>query len=93
MSLPEDNLLDRLLRANVVCKDCGDRYGKYSVGCSSTWMSTCGVCGEHKPITEVRDWGYLTKGINAEKAKIKEQSAAVAKAMEKDPIFQDILWD
>jgi hypothetical protein len=57
-------LLERLTQADVVCKDCGEKYGKYSVGCSSTWMGTCDVCGEEKGITEVRDWGYLTKGIN-----------------------------
>lgn len=72
------NLLNRLRQADVVCKDCGTKYGKYSVGCSSTWNGTCGVCGEDKPVTEVRDWGYLTKGIHAEKAKIKEQSLEVA---------------
>ena len=27
------------------------------------WEGTCDVCGETKPITEVRDWGYLGKGI------------------------------
>ena len=58
------NLKNRLMQADVVCKDCGEKYGKYSVGCSSTWMGTCGVCGEEKGVTEVRDWGYLTKGIN-----------------------------
>ena len=78
MSIPQDNLLTRLGRADVVCKDCGTKYGKYSVGCSSTWNGTCGVCGENKPVTEVRDWGYLTKGIHAERAKIKEQSLEVA---------------
>jgi hypothetical protein len=26
-------------------------------------MGKCNVCGEEKPITEVRDWGYLNKGI------------------------------
>lgn len=57
-------LLNKLLTADVVCRECGGKYGKYSVGCSSTWHGICGVCGEHKPVTEVRDWGYLTKGIN-----------------------------
>jgi hypothetical protein len=71
-------LLNKLLTADVVCKDCGTKYGKYSVGCSSTWGGTCGVCGEDKPVTEVRDWGYLTKGIKAEKAKIAGQSLEVA---------------
>ena len=55
---------EKLLCAEVVCRDCGDKYGKYSVGCSSMWLGTCDVCDEHKPVTEVRDWGYLTKGIN-----------------------------
>jgi hypothetical protein len=55
---------EKLLCAEVVCRDCGDKYGKYSVGCSSVWLGTCDVCDEHKPVTEVRDWGYLTKGIN-----------------------------
>jgi hypothetical protein len=58
------SLYQKLLTAEVICRDCGDKYGKYSVGCSSTWLGTCDVCDEHKPVTEVRDWGYLTKGIN-----------------------------
>jgi len=29
------------------------------------WTGTCHVCGERKPITEVRDYGYLQKGIDA----------------------------
>jgi hypothetical protein len=55
--------LGTLKNAEVVCKDCGSKYGTYSVGCSSTWLGKCNVCGEEKPITEVRDWGYLAKGI------------------------------
>jgi hypothetical protein len=64
--LPEemDAMTAEVLRdAEVVCKDCGSKYGHYSVSCSSTWMGKCNVCGEEKPITEVRDWGYLAKGI------------------------------
>jgi hypothetical protein len=64
--LPEemDAMTAEVLRdAEVVCKDCGDKYGTYSVGCSSTWMGKCNVCGKEKPITEVRDWGYLARGI------------------------------
>jgi hypothetical protein len=49
--------------AEVVCKDCGSKYGHYSVSCSSTWIGKCNVCGKDKPVTEVRDWGYLAKGI------------------------------
>jgi hypothetical protein len=61
-------LYEKLLTAEVVCRDCGSKYGKYSVGCSSTSMGICDVCEQDKPITEVRDWGYLTKGINELKA-------------------------
>jgi len=59
MSVGELELRD----AKVVCHDCGDKYGVYSVGCSSTWQGTCDVCGEVKGITETRDYGYLNKGI------------------------------
>ncbi len=59
----EKGLLKRLQDAEVVCKDCGSKYGKYSVGCSSTWEGKCNVCGETKGVTEIRDWGYLDKGI------------------------------
>jgi hypothetical protein len=71
-------LLNKLLSADVVCRDCGHKYGKYSVGCSSVWQGTCGVCGEDKPVTEVRDYGYLTKGIHELKGNVKEQSKEVA---------------
>ena len=56
--------VDTLKNADVVCKDCGCKYGHYSVSCSSTWMGKCNVCGKEKPITEVRDYGYLKKGID-----------------------------
>jgi hypothetical protein len=52
-----------LKNAQVVCKDCGSKYGTYSVGCSSTWQDKCDVCGETKGVTEVRDYAYLIKGI------------------------------
>jgi hypothetical protein len=55
---------DILKSAEVVCRDCGSKYGHYSVGCSSTWTGTCNVCGQEKSITEVRDWNYLKEGID-----------------------------
>ena len=72
------NLINRLTTADLVCADCGLKYGKYSVGCSSVWEGMCGVCGETKSVTEVRDYGYLQRGICAEKLKIKGQSKEVA---------------
>ena len=63
MSAENEVTADTLKNAQVICHDCGDRYGVYSVGCSSTWESKCNVCGQTKGVTEVRDYGYLTKGI------------------------------
>lgn len=57
------DLLHRLNSADVVCTECGMKYGKYSVGCSSMWEGTCDVCRQAKAVTEVRDFGYLGKGI------------------------------
>lgn len=83
-------LLNKLLTADVVCSECGQKYGKYSVGCSSVWNGTCGVCGEDKPVTEVRDYGYLTKGIRELKGEVKEQSKKVADYMlSVGPIMND----
>ena len=73
-----DNLLTRLTQADICCRDCGMKYGSYSVGCSSVWEAECDVCGERKPITETRDYGYLTKGINELRGNVKEQSKEVA---------------
>lgn len=58
------NLLKKLKNAVTVCHDCGNQYGDYSVGCSSTWQGKCGVCGQEKSVTETRDYGYLRKGIS-----------------------------
>jgi hypothetical protein len=49
--------------AEVTCHDCGNKYGTYSVGCSSTWEGKCDVCGEVKGITETRDYGYFAKTL------------------------------
>lgn len=68
-------LLKRLEQAYVCCKDCGTDYGIYSVGCSSTWTGVCGVCGETKPVTETRDWGYLYKGRTSIIAQLKKNSS------------------
>jgi hypothetical protein len=65
---PSDSLLEKLTQADICCRDCGLKFGVYSVGCSSTWIAECPICGETKSCTETRDWGYLTKGINELKA-------------------------
>ncbi len=59
----EKGLIQRLQDAEVTCHDCGKKYGKYSVGCSSTWEGKCDVCGETKGVTETRDYGYFAKTL------------------------------
>jgi hypothetical protein len=61
------------------------KYGKYSVGCSSVWEGTCNVCGEYKPVTETRDYGYLSKGISEVRAEI----AAIKELKSQKPIMTD----
>ena len=55
--------VNTLKNADVVCFDCGKKYGEYHDGVSSVWEGKCNVCGKTKRITEVRDFGYLQKGI------------------------------
>lgn len=61
-TLTPQELLKRLEQAYVCCKTCGLQYGVYSVGCSSSYMDTCQVCGEYKSVTETRDYAYLITG-------------------------------
>lgn len=56
-------LIKKLKNAYVTCFDCGNKYGVYSVGCSSVWEGKCDVCGENKSITETRDFAYFITGI------------------------------
>jgi len=65
------SLLKTLETAYKTCFDCGDKYGVYSVGCSSVYESKCNVCGEIKPITETRDFGYFITGIRKLKLEMK----------------------
>ncbi len=58
------NLINKLQNAYQCCKACGSKYGVYSVGCSSSWIGDCDVCGlENVSVTETRDYAYLMTGI------------------------------
>jgi len=64
MTKAEIQRLIKVLRnACVCCHQCGDKYGVYSVGCSSMWEGKCDVCGQTKIITETRDWAYFITGL------------------------------
>ena len=56
-------LIKKLKNAYQTCSDCGNKYGVYSVGCSSVWEGKCDVCGEIKNVTEARDYAYFVTGI------------------------------
>lgn len=65
-TIKNKSLKERLKQASYCCDECGDKYGTYSVGCSTFWIGICHVCGEEKQITETRDYGYLIKGLRQE---------------------------
>jgi hypothetical protein len=65
-------MIKTLNNASVCYHECGDKWGVYSVGCSSTWNGVCRVCGEEKPVTETRDYAYLITGIRKLKLQLKE---------------------
>lgn len=56
-------LIKRLERAYVCCAECGDKYGVYSVGCSSIWNDCCDICDKVGPVTEARDYAYFVTGL------------------------------
>ena len=67
-------MIKTLKNASECCNECGSKWGVYSVGCSSTWMGTCRVCGEEKRITESRDYAYFYTGIRRLQEQLKELS-------------------
>ena len=76
MTLKEKKaLLKKLENAYNTCFDCGDKYGVYSVGCSSIYESKCDVCGETKRITETRDFAYFITGIRKLKLEIQNEKS------------------
>jgi hypothetical protein len=76
MNLKEKKaLLKKLEQAGTSCKDCGAKYGVYSVGCSSSWNGKCGVCGEEKIVTESRDYAYFITGIRKLKLEIQNEKS------------------
>ena len=85
----EQTLITKLRGADLVCCDCGTKYGKYSVGCSTYHVGTCQVCGKTAPVTETRDFGYLQPGIDTEKLKIKGQSKEVAEYISSAEDYDD----
>ncbi|WJZ48222.1 hypothetical protein [Synechococcus phage DSL-LC02] len=76
MNLTEKKkLLKKLEQVGTTCFDCGDKYGVYSVGCSSVWNGKCGVCGEEKGVTESRDFAYFITGIRKLKLEIEHEKS------------------
>ena len=58
-------------QSNWVCADCGQLWGRWWEGetytgpthhCATYHVGKCDVCGEEKPVTEARDYGYLREG-------------------------------
>lgn len=47
---------------DVICSDCGKKYGKRSCGIATWYLDNCGVCGKYTSVTEPRDFGHLQDG-------------------------------
>lgn len=46
-------------KAYQVCGDCGSEHGNGRRDGVSTWhIDVCDICGDTRPVTEFRDFGY-----------------------------------
>lgn len=85
----DKTLKERLKQAYVCCAPCGEKYGEYSVGCSSNWIGLCDVCGEENVVTETRDWGYLVKGTLLATEEEEEKRGEAEEELNLDNLFDD----
>ena len=56
--------LSQLQQARFVCRACGLTYGTVSRNVGTSFRSRCHVCGRTSQLRDVRDWGFLRKGIH-----------------------------
>lgn len=68
-------LIKKLKAVGTTCHDCGQKYGVYSVGCSSTWIGICPVCDKEGRLTESRDYAYFITGIRKLTQMLNEKEA------------------
>jgi len=78
-------LLERLTNAEIVCDQCGTKYGKRQYFQVEYQQANCQVCGKEDLCTGVSAYGYLGIGIALLMAKqdIRQQSKTVADYMNK----------
>ncbi len=50
-----------------ICSPCGSKYGRRECGIATWHTDECDVCGEHRAVTEPRDYGHLKDGWQKEK--------------------------
>ena len=61
--LSKSALRHRLCDAVLCCADCGQMFGTYVTGSSSTHKGTCHVCGADAWVTDTRDYDYFRKTL------------------------------
>ena len=52
----------KITNPELICADCGERYGRRAVGMATFHIDECGICGQEKAVTQPRDYGYLQTG-------------------------------
>lgn len=84
VSVPDDlhlveHLHQKLKAADKVCYVCGNLFGSIDHNRMSTFHhSDCDVCGRVEvPVTEVRDYQYLTRGIMHLEQRLEEDYGVV----------------
>lgn len=73
------NTQELLEKANWTCYDCGVEFGQRRTLVSTWHVGECDVCGDEKPITEVRDFGYFQKTLGSSKGKRQSSMSAFQK--------------
>lgn len=56
--------LANLITARRVCHHCGLTHGTVSRNVATSIKGRCDVCGEVSQVRDIRDWGYLRRGIH-----------------------------
>lgn len=58
IKINDTKLYEKIICANTVCFECGEKYGKHKAGICTVYNACCEICNSFTPCTEMRDFGY-----------------------------------